>query len=120
MQPAPRSLLVLFVLGFGHLDTPGIAQQVPGLAIAPRELQGRPTNIVLRLSESGVLSINHQVVPWAQLKAQLKAIYSERPEKILFLETNPKNKVEEVRRAVEVAKGEGLKVYALLAAGQSR
>ena len=113
MSSPIRVVLVLGVLGSAAGAGPILAQQGVVVPPAPKELQNRPTNIVLRLSDDGAPSINNQRIEWARLNAELSAIFDRRPEKILFIETTPRNRAADVRRVVAVARKRGIKVYAL-------
>lgn len=86
-------------------------QQSAQVPMAPPELQHRPTNIVLALDSLGAPWINHQAVPWDQLDRQLQAIYSRRPEKILFLKASPQHPVRSVERLLEMTKRRGITLY---------
>ena len=105
--------IVLIMVCVGNASSAG-AQGGPIVPQAPAELQHRPTNIVIRLSDAGIPSINNQTVPWARLSTELKAVFAKRPEKILFLQTTPQNRVEDVRRIVALTKKQGILLYALL------
>ena len=108
----PRTSVALFsCLGLLVGVGPTAAQQVPRLPAAPKPLQDRPTNIVLRLSEGGTPSINSQPVEWTRLNAELGAIYDKRPEKVLFVELTPRTRTEHIRRVVALAKRHGIRVY---------
>lgn len=109
---------VVFVLNMACLVTgasSAVAQSAPIVPPAPVELQNRATNIVVRLSSEGIPSINNQTVPWERLASELKAIFAQRPEKILFIQTTQQNRIEDIRRIMAVAKKHGIVLYALLA-----
>jgi biopolymer transport protein ExbD len=113
----PRTLLSL-VVAFSFACLAGavssaIAQQAPVVPPAPPELRHRANNIVVRISEAGVPSINDQPVPWDRFAAELRAIFEQRPEKVLFIQATPQNKVEDIRRVAAVAKKQGIVLYAL-------
>ncbi len=112
MTPRSGVALPLLVLA-ATLGGTASAQQGPLLPPAPKELQNRPTNIVLRLSEVGTPAINHQPVEWARLAEELRAIFGRRPEKVLFMATSPRDRAEDVRRVVAIAKKQGVQVFAL-------
>jgi biopolymer transport protein ExbD len=103
--------MVFCASGLG-ITGPAAAEQPPLVPPAPAAFQHRASNIVVRLSDSGVPSINDQMIPWARLASELKAIFLRRPEKVLFLQTAPQNRVEDVRRLVSMAKKQGVSVYA--------
>ncbi len=106
--------LCAFLLAVGYAEA--AAQQVPIVPPAPAEFQNRHNNIVVRLSETGTPSINDQPVPWDRLETELKAIFGQRPEKVLFIETAPTNRIEDVRRVLAAARKQGIRLYALFVA----
>jgi biopolymer transport protein ExbD len=111
-------ILVGLVVAFGlGCVTGGVssanAQQTPIVPPAPPELRHRANNIVVRLSEAGLPSINDQPVPWDRFAAELETIFGHRPEKILFIQATPRNRAEDIRRLAAVAKKQGIVLYAL-------
>jgi biopolymer transport protein ExbD len=102
-------LLILATAIAGTAST----QQGPVVPLAPKELQNRPTNIVLRLSENGTPAINNQTVEWSRLGTELHAIFGLRQEKVLFIVTSPRDKVNDIRLVVAIAKKQGVRVFAL-------
>ena len=112
ITPRPRVAILILVLGAAAGGT-AAAQQVPTLPMAPKELQDRPTNIILRLAKDGTPAINDQRVEWARLGMELQAIFGRRPEKILFMTTSPEDDVKDVRRVVAIAQKQGVHVFAL-------
>ena len=112
MTPHSRLSIMVFILG-AAVGSTAAAQQAPTVPLAPRELQHRPTNIVLRLAKDRTPAINDQRVEWARLGVELKAIFGRRPEKILFIATSPEDNVRDVRRVVAIARKHGVQVFAL-------
>ena len=112
MTPHSRLASMILILG-AVVGSTTAAQQAPTLPMAPKELQNRPTNIILRLAKDGTPAINNQTVEWARLGVELQAIFGRRPEKILFMTTSAGDKVQDVRRVVALAKKQGVQVFAL-------
>lgn len=71
-----------------------------------------PSNqIVLEVFAGERYSINTRDVAGRQnLATELKSIYENRPEKIIFVKGDPKLKYEEVITAMDIARGSGVKV----------
>jgi biopolymer transport protein ExbD len=73
-----------------------------------------PSNrIVLTLTEAQLPSINGQVVRWDRLDAQFRAIYTGRPQRVLYLRAHPSNDYRTVTRVVDLAKRRGITVHFL-------
>lgn len=112
MTPRSHFALPLLILATAVAGTAS-SQQGPVVPLAPKELQNRPTNIVLRLSENATPAINHQSVEWSRLGVELHAIFGLRPEKVLFIVISPRDNVNDIRRVVAIAKKQGVQVFAL-------
>ena len=109
---SPIAVTLLFLLP-PVIGYAGAGQQAPLVPPAPEELQNRPTNIVIRLTEQHVPAINHQVIPWNRLSAHLEAIFGLRPTKLLFYEPSPTDREQDVRQILAVAKRRGVLVYSV-------
>jgi len=112
MTTHSRFASLILILG-AAVGSTATAQEAPTLPMAPKELQNRPTNIILRLAKDGTPAINNQTVEWARLGVELQAIFGRRPEKILFMTTSASESVQDVRRVVAIAKKQGVQVFAL-------
>jgi len=67
--------------------------------------------IVLEVFANEEYSINTKKVSGAQnLARELKSIYDPRPEKIIFVKGDPKMKYSDAIRAMDIARGAGVKV----------
>ena len=66
--------------------------------------------IVLEVLPGGTYTINKQPVGGADLASRLKELYDPRPEKIIFVKGDPKVKYQDVIRAMDIARGSGVKV----------
>jgi biopolymer transport protein TolR len=69
-----------------------------------------PPQIVLEVKPGNVFMINKQPVTKDGLAARLTEIYKDRPEKIIFVNGDPKVKYSDVIYAMDVARGSGVKV----------
>lgn len=87
------------------------------LPVAPSEIQNQRTNIVLRLSPSGLPSINDQQVAWERLPDEVKAIFEHRPDKVLLVQRLRSTRDEDLRKVLTIAKKYGVRVYKLPARG---
>jgi biopolymer transport protein ExbD len=99
----PSLLIVLAVSAPAHAQTVDIPP-------APDSVITNHT-IVLELTEYGGYEINHQAVPREQLGAQIRAIYSPRPAKVLLVMWAPRRAASEVMNVVQIARTEGVTVY---------
>jgi hypothetical protein len=95
------------ILGINDLE----GQDKPLIPAAPFELLGRPTNINVLVSNSGELSINDQPVPWNRLETELKAIYSGRSERILFIRATADVRGDLLSRLLRAARRNDVTVY---------
>jgi biopolymer transport protein TolR len=69
-----------------------------------------PPQIVLEVKPANVFLINKQPVTKDNLAKRLTEIYKDRPEKIIFVNGDPKLKYSDVIFAMDVARGAGVKV----------
>jgi len=97
-------LLIIFMVITPILQK-GFDSQVPQKATG--QSTGPSNVIVLQIDPSGGLSINKKSVTFNDLGDELNAIYSTRPDKILFVDADDKAKYQDVVSAIDVAKGQG-------------
>jgi biopolymer transport protein ExbD len=97
-------LLIIFMVITPILQK-GFDSQVPQKATGPTS--GPSNVIVLQIDPAGALSINKKNVTFNDLGDELNAIYSTRPDKILFVDADDKAVYETVVKALDVAKGQG-------------
>jgi biopolymer transport protein TolR len=77
----------------------------------PAPTTSTPTSqIVLEVLPGGQFTVNKQPVPAANLAQRLKEIYDPRPEKIIFVKGDPKVTYQDVIKAMDIARGSGVKV----------
>jgi biopolymer transport protein ExbD len=100
-------LLVIFILAQQVLQR-SIDVQLPVDKENP-ESQGLPP-IVLEILADGTMFVNKQFVQEAQLRGFLDNVFSNRPDKILFIKAGAGVTYGEVVTAMDVAKGAGVEV----------
>jgi|SRR5690606_17083174 len=66
--------------------------------------------IVLELLPDGSYEINNQPVASGNLDTRLREIYDPRPDKIIFIKGDPSLKYQDVVKAMDIARGAGVKV----------
>ena len=66
--------------------------------------------IVLEVGPNGYYALNKHVAPKESLADSIRAIYTGRPEKIIYVKGDPKMKYEDIIWAMDVARGNGVKV----------
>jgi biopolymer transport protein ExbD len=77
----------------------------------PAPTTSTPTSqIVLEVLPGGQYTVNKQPVQAAALAQRLKEIYDPRPEKIIFVKGDPKVTYQDVIKAMDIARGSGVKV----------
>lgn len=78
----------------------------PQVPVVPTE----SNQIVLEVLADGSYEINSQPVSAGGLDARLREIYDPRPDKIIFVKGDPSIKYQEVVKAMDIARGAGVKV----------
>ena len=68
------------------------------------------SQIVLSVHPGGQFEINKEPATAATLAARLKQIYDPRPDKIIFIKGDPNVTYQDIIRAMDVARGAGVKV----------
>ena len=66
--------------------------------------------IVLEVGPNGYYALNKHVAPKESLADSIRAIYTGRPEKIIYVKGDPKMKYEDIIWAMDIARGNGVKV----------
>jgi biopolymer transport protein ExbD len=75
--------------------------------------QKNPDQIVLEILPGPQYMINKAPVSYDGLGARFKEIYDPRPDKILFVKGDPNVKFQEIIRAMDLARGGGVKVIGI-------
>ena len=75
------------------------------------------SQIVLSVHKGGQFEINKEPQTLATLGPRLKAIYDPRPDKIIFIKADPDVTYQEVIRAMDVARGAGVKIIGVTPKG---
>jgi biopolymer transport protein ExbD len=102
-------LLVLLIIFMAAIP----AQRKALTGQLPLDEPGRPDQaaaIVLEVAPGTRYALNRQLVPAAQLRATLEAIYSGRPDKTLIVSGAPAVRYQEVITAIDIARGAGVRV----------
>ncbi|HEX7089391.1 MAG TPA: biopolymer transporter ExbD [Longimicrobiales bacterium] len=68
------------------------------------------TQIVLEIDAQGNMTINTQPVPPGELEQRLREIYSNRPDKVLFVKADGQLTYQDVISAMDAARGAGVTV----------
>lgn len=102
-------LLIIFMMII-PMSRKAIDVQLPDPS--PQVAPANPTNdqIVLEVLADGNYEINNQPVARNNLDRRLREIYDPRPDKIIFIKGDPSLKYQEVIRAMDIARGAGVKV----------
>ncbi|HEY8468489.1 MAG TPA: biopolymer transporter ExbD [Longimicrobiales bacterium] len=101
-------LLVIFMLVVPQLQR-SIDVQLP-LDKPADPSSADNTQIVLEIDADGNMTINTQPVPRGELEQRLREIYSNRPDKILFVKADGNLVYQDVISAMDAARGAGVTV----------
>ena len=77
------------------------------------------SQIVLSVHPGGQFEINKEPATAATLAARLKQIYDPRPDKIIFIKGDPNVTYQDIIKAMDVARGAGVKVIGFTPKGAS-
>ncbi len=102
-------LLIIFMMLVPMLRK-AIDLQLPDPTPTTVPVSAASNQIVLEVLPGGQFAINKEPVTKDRLSKRLHEIYDERPEKIIFVKGDPKLKYEDVIWAMDVARGNGVKV----------
>jgi biopolymer transport protein ExbD len=105
-------LLVLLIIFMAALPSmrKAIDLQLPDPTPSTAPQNAQSNQIVLEVGPNGYYALNKHVAPKAQLADSIRAIYTGRPDKIIFVKGDPTIKYEDVIWAMDVARGAGVKV----------
>jgi biopolymer transport protein TolR len=114
MTPMIDVLLVLLIISMviQPVLQRGIEVQVPPVEERPEETA--PDQITLEIRAGPDYLINGIPVAPAELRAQIRSIFEERPRKVLFVKGSEDILYGDVVRAVDAARGAGIEVVGLV------
>jgi biopolymer transport protein ExbD len=102
-------LLIIFMLVV-PMARKAIDLQLPDPQPSTQPANPNVNQIVLEVLPNNAYSINKEAVNRDRLGARLKEIYTNRPDKIIFVKGDPTVKYQDVIYAMDVARGSGVKV----------
>jgi biopolymer transport protein TolR len=111
VTPMIDVLMVLLIIFMVIVPTSrkAIDVQLPDPNPAPSTAPNT-SQIVLSVHKGGQYEINKEQATQATLASRLKQIYDPRPDKIIFIKADPDVTYQEVIRAMDLARGSGVKV----------
>ncbi len=102
-------LLIIFMMIVPQLRK-SIDLQLPDPNPSVAPLNAKSDQIVLEILPGPVFLINKEAVTAARLGPRLREIYDPRPEKIIFVKADSNVVYQDVIKAMDVARGAGVKV----------
>lgn len=116
ITPMIDVLLVLLIIFMFIVPTARKALDLQLPDPTPAPASSTPTDqIVLEIQKDGSYLINKQPVAAgrAALAAKIHEVYDKRPDKIMFVKGDPAAKYQQVIEAMDVARGNGVKVLGI-------
>ena len=110
-------LLIIFMI-IVPTSRKAIDVQLPDPNPAPSTATNT-SQIVLSVHKGGQFEINKEPATAANLASRLKQIYDPRPDKIIFIKGDADVTYQEIIRAMDVARGAGVKVIGFTPKGAS-
>ena len=102
-------LLIIFMMII-PMSRKAIDTQLPDPNPQPAQPNVNPDQIVLEILPDDKYAINKEPVEKTALFERLKSIYDPRPEKIIFVKGDPKAEFQAIIRAMDIARGAGVRV----------
>jgi biopolymer transport protein TolR len=98
-------LLIIFMV-ISPVSSLGLSARIPqpSASLAPRP----GGTVVIRVLASDALQINQENVSWQELGSRLRAIFSQRAERVAFIDGGNAVEFEEVARAMDIMRAAGI------------
>jgi biopolymer transport protein TolR len=98
-------LLIIFMV-ISPVDSLGLTARIPQPSASPASTP--ESTIVVRVLASDSLQINQENVSWQDLGSRLQAIFSQRAERVAFVDGSSAVEFEEVARAMDIMRAAGI------------